>query len=82
MKIQPQNPPPPPVFTPLTITLETPEEVAKFQAIFQFNPIVLALELYVDSDQLEPFKKLSNANADAKNLIIDYAKWHKKLQNM
>lgn len=79
MKIQPQNPPPPPTFKPLTIILETPEEVAKLFAIFNFMPITDALGWNPEAVQDEMYHKLETANEAAGNKPIDYEKWHGSL---
>lgn len=77
MKIQPQNTQP--TFKPLTITLESPEEVAKIFAIFNFMPVTDALAWSPENVLDEMYYKLETANKDAGNEPIDYAKWHQAL---
>lgn len=76
MKAEPQKPNP--AFSPITITLETPEEVAAVFAVFNHATIAGAVG-HDDNDDYWS-RAIRGANREAGNADIVYADLHSKLQ--
>jgi hypothetical protein len=62
------------VFQPVHIILETPEEVAKFHALFNYCPVIEALEIV-------PLVRESRHVMEQQGYPKDQSVWFDKLQN-